>query len=188
MVRLIRQPTNTLVVQAPAGRNRLAGTKSRTSKNVLFSSVGNQPSGCHPDHRLNDSTAPTPNSQAPATEIVTARARETPRRCSSHATTGSKPATDGVSAANTSSTKNNVPTSRPPGISAKTVASTSNTSSGPWAGFIPYRKTSGKMVNVARSDTNRMDAVMMRAARTSDVPLATYEPYASIIAAPTPVA
>src|SRR5262245_28864723 len=39
MARLIRQPTNTLVVQAPSGRSTLAGTKSRTSKNVLFSSV-----------------------------------------------------------------------------------------------------------------------------------------------------
>ena len=136
-VAVIRQPTNTLVVKAPAGSSTLAGTKSMMSKNVLSRNAGNQPSGCHPDHRLNDNTEPVPKSQAADSAMVTARRRETPLRCCNHAITGSKPAIDGVRAANTSSTKNNVPANRPPGISANTVARTSKTSSGPWAGFIP---------------------------------------------------
>src|SRR5215475_5602440 len=173
MDRLIRQPTNTLVAKAPAGSSTLDGMKSTQSKNVLSLNPGSQLSGCHADQRLNDSTEPTLRTHDADSVIATAATRDILPRCCSHAMTGSKPAIDGVTAANTSSTKNNVPTSRPPGISANTVASTSNTSSGPCAGFIPYRKTSGKTINVARSDTTKIDALMMRAARISEVPFAT---------------
>src|SRR5271167_703652 len=96
MARLIRQPTNTLVAKAPTGSSTLDGTKSMTSKKVLFFNAGSQPSGCHPDHRLNDSTPPTPRSHAAGTAIATALARETPRRCCSQATSGSNPAIVGV--------------------------------------------------------------------------------------------
>src|SRR5687767_11854696 len=109
MVRLIRQPTSTLVASAPIGSSTFEETKSITSKNVLPSNAGSSPSGCQPDQRLNDSTDPVPSAHVAPAVIATARERESPRCCCSQATSGSSAAIDGVSAANTSSRKNSVP-------------------------------------------------------------------------------
>ena len=104
-----------------------------------------------------------------ASVAATAALRDKRSRCSDQATTDSMPATEGVSAATTSNTKNTVPTSCPPGMSAKAAGSTLKTRSGPWAGSMPKRNTSGKTISVASSDTMRMDTTVKVAERSKEL-------------------
>src|SRR5882757_338197 len=145
-------------------------------------------SGCHSDHRLNESTVPIPSTQDVTPTIHTALALPTRPRRINQATPGSSNAIEGVVAASTSNRKNRVPITRPPGISVNTRGRTSNTNAGPCAGFIPYPNTNGKIITVASTETSSIDPVITSEVRTNEVPRSTYAPKAIIMACPTPVA
>src|SRR3954451_22222577 len=129
------------------------------------------PRGNQPAHRLKDNTEPIPNTHDVTPIVQTAVDLARPKRDITHAATGSTSAMDGVVAASTNNKKNNVPMSRPPGISVNTRGNTTNTSEGPCAGFMPYPNTNGKIIIVASSDTAKMDPVMTSEVRTRDLPL-----------------
>ena len=101
---------------------------------------------------------------------------------------GSNMASEGVRAARINRTKKIVPIARPPGMTANTAGNTSNTSVGPAAGSMWKRKTRGNTNIVASSETSRIEPVTTNAGRTNGELRGMYAPYASMTAAPTPVA
>ena len=162
--------------------------KSVMSKMVAVRNFASPARGWTSLQRLNDNTVASPSSHATLATPATARARVHPQRSVNHATGGSSPAIDEVSAAKASSTKNAVPTSMPPGMPTKIDGSTMNASCGPCAGFTSAANTSGKISRLDNSDARMIEPTTTAAERGSDSPWATWLPYAIMIAMPTPVA